>query len=155
MIVVIIPCMEYQSFTDNCDLISRRISAQIGSNRILAERKYHSSPEILANGALNGAILENYVVSEIRKTYLNNAKECLMWYYRDKDAREIDMVIESDGELHPLEIKRSVNPSESLVKTFEVLDKGSFPRGSSVVICMRQDLSAVSSQNLIVPIWMI
>ena len=115
----------------------------------------YSTPEILANGALNGAILENYVVSEIRKTYLNNAKECLMWYYRDKDAREIDMVIESDGELHPLEIKRSVNPSESLVKAFEVLDKGSVPRGTGAVICMRPDLSAVSAQNLIVPIWMI
>lgn len=115
----------------------------------------YSTPEILANGALNGAILENYVVSEIRKTYLNNAKECLMWYYRDKDAREIDMVIESDGELHPLEIKRSVNPSESLVKAFEVLDKGSVPRGTGAVICMRSDLSAVSAQNLIVPIWMI
>ena len=115
----------------------------------------YSTPEILANGALNGAILENYVVSEIRKTYLNNAKECLLWYYRDKDAREIDMVIESDGELHPLEIKRSVNPSESLVKAFEVLDKGSVPRGTGAVICMRTNLSAVSAQNLIVPVWMI
>lgn len=47
----------------------------------------YSSPEILANGAINGAILENYVVSEIRKTYFNNAKECLMWYYRDKDCK--------------------------------------------------------------------
>ena len=147
--------MEYQSFTDNCVLTSRSISAKIGSNRILAERKYHSTPEILANGALNCAILENYVVSEIRKTYLNNAKECLLWYYRDKDAREIDMVIESDGELNPLEIKRSVNPSESLVKAFEVLDKGSVPRGTGAVICMRKDLSAVSAQNLIVPVWMI
>lgn len=147
--------MEYQSFTDNCGLTSRRISAKIGSNRILAEMEFHSTPEILANGALNGAILENYVVSEIRKTYLNNAKECLMWYYRDKDAREIDMVIESDGELHPLEIKRSVNPSESLVKASEVLDKGSVPRGTGAVICMRTDLSEVSAQNLIVPVWMI
>lgn len=122
---------------------------------LIAYLTRYSTPEILANGALNGAILENYVVSEIRKTYLNNAKECLLWYYRDKDAREIDMVIESDGELHPLEIKRSVNPSESLVKAFEVLDKGSVPRGTGAVICMRQDLSAVSTQNLIVPIWMI
>ena len=65
------------------------------------------------------------------------------------------MVIESDGELHPLEIKRSVNPPESLVKAFEVLDKGSVPRGFGAVICMRQDLSAVSAQNLIVPVWMI
>ena len=115
----------------------------------------YSSPEILANGAINGAILENYVVAEIRKTYFNDAKDCLMWYYRDKDAREIDAVIESDGALHPLEIKRSVNPSDSLVRAFDVLDKGSVPRGMGALICMRPELSAVNSQNLIVPVWMI
>ena len=115
----------------------------------------YSTPDILANGALNGAILEHYVVSEIRKTYFNDAKECLLWYYRDKDAREIDMVIENDGALHPLEIKRSVNPSDSLVRAFEVLDKGSVPRGTGAVICMRPELSAISAQNLIVPVWMI
>ena len=115
----------------------------------------YSSPEILANGAINGAILENYVVSEIRKTYHNNAKDCLMWYYRDKDSNEIDMVIESDGELHPFEIKRSVNPPSELISAFAVLDKGSVPRGKGAVICMRPELSAVNSENFIVPIWMI
>ena len=70
----------------------------------------YSSPEILMNGAINGAILENYTVAEIRKTWLNSAKECLLHYYRDKDTNEIDMVIEADGELHPLEIKKSTNP---------------------------------------------
>ena len=50
----------------------------------------YSSADILANGALNGAILENYVVSELLKTYQNNAKECLLWYYRDKEMHEID-----------------------------------------------------------------
>ena len=115
----------------------------------------YSSPEILANGAMNGAILENYVVSEIRKTYFNCAKECLMWYYRDKDSNEIDVVIESDGELHPLEIKRSVNPGTELAKAFDVLDKGSVPRGKGAVLCMRPELSAINEHNFIVPIWMI
>lgn len=115
----------------------------------------YSSPEILANGAINGAILENYVVSEIRKTYHNNAKDCLMWYYRDKDSNEIDMVIESDGELHPFEIKRSVNPPSELISAFAVLDKGSVPRGKGAVICMRPELSAVNAENFIVPVWMI
>lgn len=115
----------------------------------------YSSPEILANGAINGAILENYVVSEIRKTYFNNAKECLMLYYRDKDSNEIDMVMESDGELHPIEIKRSVNPPSELISAFSVLDKGSVPRGKGAIICMRPELSAVNSDNLIVPVWLI
>ena len=115
----------------------------------------YSSPEILANGAINGAILENYVVSEIRKTYFNDARDCLMWYYRDKESNKIDMVIESDGELHPLEIKRSVNPASEIVSAFSVLDKGSVPRGKGAIICMRPELSAVNSDNLIVPVWMI
>lgn len=115
----------------------------------------YSSPEILANGAINGAILENYVVAEIRKTYMSCGKECLMWYYRDKDSSEIDLVIESDGELHPLEVKRSVNPGTELIRAFAILDKGSVPRGVGAILCMRPELSAIDARHLIVPIWMI
>lgn len=115
----------------------------------------YSSAEILEAGAMNGAILENYVVSEIRKTYQNCAKECLIWYYRDKDSKEIDMVIEQDGVLHPIEIKKNVNPESRMISSFSVLDKGSVPRGKGAVVCMRPELSAVNSENYIVPIWMI
>lgn len=115
----------------------------------------YTSPEILANGAINGAILENYVVSEVLKSYHNNAKECLMWYYRDKNSNEIDMVIESDGKLHPLEIKRSVNPGNELIGAFAHIDKASVPRGNGAILCMRPKLSAINSENYIVPIWMI
>ena len=115
----------------------------------------YSSPEILQNGAMNGAILENYVVAEIRKSYQNAGKDCLLWYYRDKNSNEIDLVIESDGQLHPLEIKRSVNPGSELTGVFSVLDKGSVPRGTGAVICMRPKLSAVSAENFIVPVWML
>ena len=74
----------------------------------------YSSPEILMNGAINGAILENYVVSEIIKTYSNNARDCLLHYYRDKNSNEIDLIMESDGQLHPIEIKKSINPPNKL-----------------------------------------
>ncbi|WP_075717790.1 ATP-binding protein [Roseburia sp. 499] len=115
----------------------------------------YTSPSILENGALNGAILENYTVSELLKTYQNCAKECLLWYYRDKESNEIDMVIESDGQLHPLEIKKSANPGSELIGAFEILDKGAIPRGKGAVLCMRPELSAINSENYIVPIWMI
>lgn len=115
----------------------------------------YSSPDILANGALNGAILENYVVAELLKTYQNSAKECLLWYYRDKEMHEIDMIIESDGMLHPLEVKRSVNPGKELIGAFDILDKGSVPKGKGALLCMRPELSAVNSNNYIIPIWMI
>lgn len=115
----------------------------------------YSSPEILANGAINGAILENYAVAELIKSYHNNAKECLLWYYRDKSSNEIDLVLESDGMLHPLEIKRSVNPGSELLNAFQLLNKASVPRGNGAVLCMRQALSAIDTENFIVPIWMI
>lgn len=115
----------------------------------------YSSPDILANGALNGAILENYVVAELLKTYHNNAKECLLWYYRDKEMHEIDMIIESDGMLHPLEVKRSVNPGSGMTGAFDILSKGSVPKGKGAVLCMRPTLSAVDAENYIVPIWMV
>lgn len=115
----------------------------------------YSSPEILMNGAINGAILENYVVAEIRKTWLNSAKECLLYYYRDKDTNEIDMVIEADGVLHPLEVKKSTNPGTELASAFKVLDKGSVPRGAGAILCLREELSAIDRNTFILPIWMI
>lgn len=115
----------------------------------------YTTPEILQNGAINGAILENYVVSEIRKSYINVAEDALLWYYRDTRSNEIDMVMERDGVLNPLEIKRSVNPANQLVKAFEVLDKGSVPRGKGAILCMRSELTAIDADNYIVPIWML
>ncbi|MBQ8283486.1 MAG: ATP-binding protein [Clostridia bacterium] len=115
----------------------------------------YSSPEILMNGALNGAILENYIVAEIRKTYLNSAKDCLMHYYRDKECNEIDLVFESDGELHPLEIKKSTNPGTELIGAFKVLDKASIPRGTGAIVCLREEFSAIDRKHLILPVWMI
>ena len=113
------------------------------------------TPDILMNGAINGAILENYVVSEIRKTYFNNAKEPILHYYRDKDSNEIDLVMEANGELHPLEIKKASNPRSELIGAFKILDKASVPKGTGAILCLREELSAINRENLIVPIWMI
>lgn len=113
------------------------------------------TPDILMNGAINCAILENYVVSEIRKTYFNNAKEPILHYYRDKDSNEIDLVMEANGELHPLEIKKASNPRSELIGAFKILDKASVPKGTGAILCLREELSAINRENLIVPIWMI
>ena len=104
---------------------------------------------------MNGAILENYVVAEIMKTYLNCGKEPYLYYYRDKDAKEIDIVLEHDGVLNPIEIKKTSNPGTELIKVFSLLDKSSTPRSKGAVICMKPGLSAIDRDNYIVPIWMI
>lgn len=114
-----------------------------------------SSAETLECGTMNGAILDNYVVAEIRKTYLNCGKEPYLYYYRDKDAREIDIVLEHDGILNPIEIKKTANPGTELVKVFELLDKASTPRAKGAVICMKPGLSAIDRDNYIVPVWII
>lgn len=114
-----------------------------------------SSTETLQSGAMNGAILENYVVAEIRKTYLNCGKDPYMYYYRDKDAREIDIILEHDGVLNPIEIKKSANPGSELIKVFKLLDKSSAKRSKGAVVCMKPELSAIDRENYIIPVWMI
>ena len=114
-----------------------------------------SSAEVLQSGAMNGAMLENYVVSEIAKTYLNSGKEPYMYYYRDKDAREIDIVLEHDGILNPIEIKKTANPGSTLTKGFSLLDKASVPRGNGAVVCMKQSVGVIDRENFIVPVWAI
>lgn len=114
-----------------------------------------SSPETLEAGAINGAILENYTVAEIVKTYFNAGEQPNLYYYRDNDAKEIDIVIESDGQLHPMEIKKTSNPGTQLTRPFKLLDKGSVPRGKGAILCMKDGLSAIDSESYIVPIWAI
>ncbi len=114
-----------------------------------------SSVETLESGAMNGAILENYVVAEIMKTYLNCGREPYLYYYRDKDAKEIDIILEHDGVLNPIEIKKTSNPGTELIKVFDLLDKSSTPRSKGAVICMKPGLSAIDRDNYIVPVWMI
>ena len=114
-----------------------------------------SSPEVLENGAMNGAVLENYVVSEIAKTYLNSGRQPYMYYYRDKDAKEIDVILEHDGILNPIEIKKTSNPGTELTKVFSLLDKASVPRGKGAVVCMKPKVGVIDRDNYIVPVWTI
>lgn len=114
-----------------------------------------SNAETLECGAMNGAILENYVVAEIKKTYMNCGREPYLYYYRDKDMKEIDIVLEHDGVLNPIEIKKTANPGTELIRVFRLLDKASVPRSKGAVICMKPELGAIDRNNYIVPVWMI
>jgi predicted AAA+ superfamily ATPase len=114
-----------------------------------------SSPETAMNGAMSGALLETYAVSEILKSYQNAGKEPFIYYYRDKDAKEIDLIIEGDGRLCPIEIKKTSTPERKLLKTFKVIDKSPLKLGPGAVLCMAEKLGAFDSENLIVPVWLI
>ena len=114
-----------------------------------------SSPEVAESGAMSGALLENYTVSEIMKSYQNAGREPYLYFYRDRDAKEIDAILEGDGKLCPLEIKKTAMPDKRLTRVFGVIDKAPLQRGVGAVLCMAERLSAFDRDNLIVPIWMI
>jgi predicted AAA+ superfamily ATPase len=77
--------------------------------------------KVLENGAMNGAMLETYVISEILKSYWHNGKEPKIYFYRDKNQKEIDFLIEKNDTLYPIEIKRSANPIKNDAKNFDIL----------------------------------
>ncbi|MHC1770909.1 MAG: ATP-binding protein [Flexilinea sp.] len=114
-----------------------------------------SSAETVMNGAMSGALLENYAVSEIMKSYQNNALEPFLYYYRDRDAKEIDLILEGDGVLNPIEIKKTATPSKQLARVFNVIDKSPLRLGTGAILCMAEHLSAVDQNNLIIPISLI
>lgn len=110
-----------------------------------------SSPETAMEGAMSGALLENYTVAEIIKTYQNAGQEPFLYYYRDKDAREIDLILERDGKLFPIEIKKMASPPKKLTKVFDLIDKSPLQRGTGAILCMADQLGAFDQNNLIVP----
>lgn len=109
-----------------------------------------TTPEVLKNGAKAGNIFENFVVSEIMKTYLNAGKTVSsIYFYRDKDKKEIDLIIEKDGVLYPIEIKMSANPAKGMAKNFSVLHKIPDKEiGIGCILC-QYDRKLYLSENLV------
>ena len=114
-----------------------------------------SSAEVAEFGAMNGALLENYTVSEIMKSYQNAGLEPYIYFYRDRDAKEIDVLLEHDGKLFPLEIKKTASPDQRLTRVFSIIDKFPLQVGTGAILCMAEKLSAFDRDNLIVPIGLI
>lgn len=95
--------------------------------------------ETLENGAMDGAFFETYVVTEIVKSYYNAGKHPDLYYYRDIDGKEIDLLIVEGTDIYPIEIKKSKNPSNP-DKNFSVLDKLKMNIKTGLVICMANEL---------------
>lgn len=123
------------------------------------------NPEVLERGAMSGAFFESYVFSEIYKSYLNAGKEPPLFYYRDKDQNEIDLLLYQNGTLSPIEIKKAASPAKSAVKNFRALEPVTHDSrldkalkvdiGTGSVICMASDLLPVDEKNWYVPAWLI
>ncbi len=114
-----------------------------------------TSSEALEVSAVSGAFFETFVVSEIIKSYINAGKRPPVYYYRDSEKKEIDLIIEENGALQPIEIKKSANPSKSACKHFAVLNKTGKKVGNGSVICMSEELLPLTAENWVVPVWLI
>lgn len=106
----------------------------------------------LMNGSFNGAALENFVVSEIVKSYYNAGEEHYINYYRDKDAKEIDIVREINNTVYPMEIKKTGLPDARITKVFSVLENKGKTVAPGIVLCTAQNISTLGKGNYVVPI---
>lgn len=95
--------------------------------------------ETLEKGAMDGAFFETYVVSEIVKSYYNAGKRPDLYYYRDIDGKEIDLLLAEGDRLYPMEIKKAKAP-EHADKNFQVLEKLKLDVQPGIILCMADDL---------------
>lgn len=107
--------------------------------------------DTLMNGAASGHFFENYVVVEMLKNFAYSQNKVNMTYYRDSNAKEIDIFVERGNSVHPLEIKKSGNPDSREVRKFAVLDKASAARGAGGIICMCEEVVPIDSENCFIP----
>ena len=109
------------------------------------------TPDSLREGAAGGHFYENYVVMELVKNYAYARDTALLSFYRDDKAKEIDVFVEENGKIHPLEIKQSANPAKKEIKKFSVIDKTSLIRGEGGIICMFPSPFPIDRNNILIP----
>ncbi len=111
-----------------------------------------STPQALEAGAFSGAILETWVIAELLKSYWYSGKTPYFYFYRDKDQKEIDLIIEQDNTLYPVEIKRSATPSLNAANNFALLAKLNQRVGHGAILCLRQKDIPLSAEVDAIPI---
>ncbi len=111
-----------------------------------------TSPETLEAGAMSGPILESWIVSELLKSYRHNGHRPPFYYYRDRDGKEIDLLILRDGTIYPLEIKKTASPNKNHIQNFRVLKKLNLPIGPGGVICLSEQLLPLTETAMSMPV---
>jgi predicted AAA+ superfamily ATPase len=110
------------------------------------------TPEVLENGNMSGAMFETYAVSEIVKSYWHNGMPENLYFYRDSEKREIDLLIEEDGTLYPVEIKKKSNPGNRETAAFKTLERLKRPIGTGAVLCLAPTHLPITSDVSTIPI---
>ena len=111
-----------------------------------------TSPEALEAGAMSGAILETFLFSEILKSYWFNGQSGPFYFYRDKEQREIDLLIEQNGVLYPVEFKKTSHPGKEVLKNFAALENLNLPIGHGAVVSLADKHIPLTDHVDVVPI---
>ena len=111
------------------------------------------NPNVMRKGAMGGAFFETFVISEIIKSYINKGIQPPIYYYRDKEQREIDLLIWKNGHLHPLEIKMTANPDKKQISAFGVLNAlpDPYKRGEGGLLCCYSDIVSLDASDRVIP----
>jgi len=112
----------------------------------------YGSSRTLSTGPMRGSIFETWCVSEILKSWWYAQREPPAYYYRDKDGAEIDMLLDTDGSLFPVEIKLGASPKKDWIKHFSVLDKTKRTIGPGAVLCLCQEAFPLDKNTSALPV---
>ena len=112
--------------------------------------------EMIENGVMNGAFYETFVISEIVKSFMNAGEDYrhYLYYYRDRDNKEADLIIEGPDCIYPIEVKKGINTVSSNFD-FNFLKKYGKPIAKGLVIDSREDLFPINEDNWYLPVYMI
>lgn len=110
-----------------------------------------TSKGALMNGAASGHYFENFVIGELMRRSAYGEIKRNMTYYRDTNQKEIDAVIEENGVLHPVEIKKASDPGRKAVKAFDVLKTPGTAVGTGLVVCMTERVFPIDENNIMIP----
>lgn len=110
------------------------------------------SPATLAAGAMRGAIFETHVVAEVLKSWWHRARTPPVYFYRDRDGREIDLVFDIDGRLWPVEIKHAATVRREWATSFAALDRMGKPIGPGAVVCLTAEQLPITREVTALPI---
>lgn len=110
-----------------------------------------SSPQTLESGAMAGAIFETWVIAELLKSYWHQGRPAPFCYFRSRDQQEIDLLIEADGLLYPVECKKSASPGRDALQGLKTLENMNVNLGPGAVICMVSQLTPLTRQVTAVP----
>ena len=113
------------------------------------------SKEILMSSAMAGAYFENFVMNQFMKKFELNSNKPNLYFYRDIDQNEVDILLEDINGIIPLEIKLSANPNKRDVEKFKVLEKLNLPIKSGGIICLIDSVFPIDKNNSLIPVGVI